>query len=225
MKKLSTLPLFILSISACSLDSKPPVINPNIVSVKNMLELNDFACSKNTKNNEIWGKNTLYDCNTRKLYIPYQLWTGAIWDGRRTKNCMHTVNSTFNVDGDSLTTIKGPKEWLNPATGKTETVWVRDKVDGSKSQYFTCHEKGIGRVYDSRRARTYLNGRCKFPAGEGWELSKRRDCENTVIRITNMTFNKNGILQSMKFKWWVGGNLDHIYRYKPNYGMTDAWQQ
>ena len=29
----------------------------------------------------------------------------------------------------------------------------------------------------------------------------------------------------MEFKWWSGRNLDHVYRYEPGQGMTNAWKQ
>ncbi len=223
MKRLLILTTFIAITNACSGSVTVPS-NPNDLVIKNMTELHQLACNSN-KNSEIWGKNSLYDCKRQKLYIPYQLWTGVKWNGKKSANCMHSANSTFNVDGDSLTTIKGPKDRYNHKSEITEKIWIRDKVDGSKSQYFTCHAKGIGRVYDSRRARNHATGRCKFPAGNGWEIAKRRKCDNTAIEITEMTFNKRGVLQSMKFKWWVGGYFDHMYLYIPNYGMSRAWQQ
>ena len=224
MKRILTLSLFVLMINACTNNTSIPLKSDELM-IKTMLELHNFACVDKSRNSEAWGKNSLYDCKSQKLYIPYQLWTGAIWDGNKTNSCMHTANSAFNVDGDSPTTIKGPRDWRNNKSGKTEQIWARDKVDGSKSQYFTCHEKGIGRVYDSRRARTYLSGRCKFPAGDSWVLAKRGYCKNTSIEIIDLVFNNKGVLQSMRFKWWTGGNFDHIYRYLPNYGMSDAWKQ
>ena len=51
---------------------------------------------------------------------------------------MHRANSFFNVNNDSLTTIKGPKKWENPKTRSEETIWIRDKANGSKTQYFVC---------------------------------------------------------------------------------------
>ncbi len=188
-------------------------------------ELQRFACERIKDNDEPWGVNNLYNCNTGLLYIPYQLWTGVAWNGDKTARCMHPTFSSFSVNGDSKTTITGPRQWINPKSDEVEQVWVRDKVSGSKTQYFTCHKKGIGRVYDSRRSRFYTTGRCKFPAGEGWELSKRRYCETTSIQITQLAFDYDGNLLHMKFKWWSGETLDHVYRYVPNYGMAYAWKQ
>ena len=169
--------------------------------------------------------SNLYDCKTRNLYIPYQLWTGATWDGDKTRPCMHEANSRFAVNRRSPTAIRGPGEWRNPTTGETYTVWTRAKVNGKKVQHFTCHGKGIGRVYDSRGPRYYKTGRCKFPAGHGWEIGKRRSCRNTSIEIVNISLDSTGHVKALEFKWWVRGRLDHIYRYVPEYGSTNAWRQ
>ncbi len=32
-------------------------------------------------------------------------------------------------------------------------------------------------------------------------------------------------MMHLVFKWWAGDTLDHVYRYAPNYGMTNAWDQ
>ena len=118
--------------------------------------------------------------------LPYQLWTGARWDGSAEGPCMHEADSRFEVNGTSSTRIRGPVAWSNPRTGERHTVWERSKDDGSKAQYFTCHETGIGRVYDSRGPRYYESGRCKFPAGYGWQVGTRRSCRSTAIEITRI---------------------------------------
>ena len=143
-----------------------------------------LACASYPSSSSPWHVNNLYDCRTRELFVPYQLWTGAKWDGRKDGPCMHKADNTFSVNDRSLTRISGPKKWRNPKTDKEEMVWVREKVQGWKEQYFTCHEKGVGRLYDSRRPRYYRNGRCKFPAGNGWKVGVRRDCRSTSIEIT-----------------------------------------
>ncbi len=189
------------------------------------LEFHERACASYPPSASPWHVTNLYDCNTRRLYLPYQLWTGARWDGRKDGPCMHEADSTFNVNGDSRTRIRGPQRWRNPKTGREETVWVRAKINGSKTQRFTCHEKGIGRVYDSRGPRYYRAGRCKFPAGHGWKIGTRRSCGSTAIDIIHVGLDKGGHLTELKFKWWVRSKLDHIYRYVPEYGSTNAWKQ
>jgi len=133
------------------------------------------------------------------------------------------------VNGTSGTTIKGPKKWHHPNLDKELEVWYREKINGSKQQYFVCHEKGIGRVYDSRRG-TYSLGRCKFPAGFGWKFGVQRDCNETAIEITKVELDEKANLVAIEFDWMFensDGDLihDHTYRYQPNVGSVNAWEQ
>lgn len=176
-----------------------------------------------------WGIANLYDCETDTLFIPYQLWSGALWDGNKAAGCMHVADTTFYVNGISGTVISGPEKWQYPPLDIELDVWTRDKLNGSKSQYFTCHEKGIGRVHDSRRG-YYPLGRCKFPAGFGWPIGVRRECRETAIEITKVELDVESRLAALEFKWWFensNGQLihDHTYRYEPNIGSVNAWRQ
>lgn len=183
------------------------------------------ACESVPQSSSPWHIANLYDCATQSLYVPYQLWTGAHWSGSRSEPCMHEANSRFNVDGDSLTSITGPIDWTHPRLGTQHRVWSREKVSGTKVQLFSCHEKGIGRLYDNRREQFFSPGRCKFPAGSGWPLLQQRQCLDTTIEITTIELNEHNELIGLKFKWWYDGMFDHIYRYAPNVGMTNAWRQ
>ena len=187
--------------------------------------IHSIACSEPQKSDSPWNIQELYNCETRDLYVPYQLWTGAQWDGDRNAPCMHASDKLFFVGFMSPTTIKGPKEWEIPLTGETLTIWSREKVIGSKIQYFTCHELGIGRVYDNRSPRVYSTGRCKFPAGSRRKIGEQRDCLDTSIEIIALSLDAENNLEDLTFKWWTGARLDHIYRYVPNKGMTNAWPQ
>ena len=190
--------------------------------------LSESACSNHEASTDPWHITNLYDCHTMTVYVPYHLWTGMAWDGTKEGSCMHNADTEFRVNGTSLTHNKGPIEWRIPVTDTTEAVWVRSKADGSKTQYFTCHDKGVGRVFDQRVGRDdrhWATGRCKFPAGHGWKLRERRDCGRTAIEITEIGTNDDGSLTHLTFKWWTGDTLDHIYRYEPEYGMTHAWPQ
>ena len=66
------------------------------------------------------------------------------------------------------------------------------------------HETGIGRVYDSRGPRYYESGRCRFPAGYGWQVGTRRSCRSTAIEITGIGMDDTGHLEELIFKWWTG---------------------
>jgi hypothetical protein len=187
--------------------------------------VHENACSGPRKSDSPWNIQELYNCETQYLFIPYQLWTGAQWDGDKSAPCMHPSDKLFFVNFLSATTIRGPSEWESPLTGETVTIWSREKVSGSKTQYFTCHELGIGRVYDSRGPRHYVTGRCKFPAGCGWNVGERRECLDTSIEIIALSLDTENNLKDLTFKWWTGGRLDHIYRYAPDKGMTNAWPQ
>ncbi|MFT5115082.1 MAG: hypothetical protein ACI8P9_004425 [Parasphingorhabdus sp.] len=138
---------------------------------------------------------------------------------------MHKAKKTFHVNKMSATNIVGPIEWENPQSGVTSTVWTRKKLKGTKVQHFVCHETGIGRVYDSRGPRYYDIGRCKFPAGYTWKIMEKKSCTNTSIQITSISFDSKHNLKDLKFKWWTRSILDHIYRYVPKKGMTNAWKQ
>ena len=47
------------------------------------------ACVEPATNTSPWSINNLYDCENRSLFIPYQLWTGADWDGNKDAPCRH----------------------------------------------------------------------------------------------------------------------------------------
>lgn len=200
--------------------------------LESTLELHQAACSGGDDLNESpWDIRSLYSCETKKLFVPYQLWTGATWNGNQDSNCMHEADSTFYVNGTSETKISGPLEWSNPKTLDTLKVWKREKLKDAKQQYFTCNNKGIGRVYDSRNGGRYFDsGRCKFPAGKGWELGKQRKCKSTAIEIVKVEIDSSRNLSAIEFKWWYQSRNGeyvhhHTYRYEPNIGNVNAWKQ
>jgi hypothetical protein len=198
-----------------------------------------------------WHVANLFDCKTGTFFIPYQLWAGARWDGNKAAACMHTVGREWDItdhrtvptdDGDtrdvvrpSRTFVKGPVRWTNPETGEVLNIWERHKSGGRKLQRFACHPKGIGRVTDFRKTPSWRTpqpvGRCKFPAGHGWALGKKRECLATAIEITKVELDADKTLAAITFKWWVRRGrstelyFDHIYRYARERGATDAWAQ
>lgn len=185
-------------------------------------QLHAAGCAALPDDASPWHIAALYDCDSASLFIPWQLWSGASWTGDKTAPCMHTAKTHFLVDGDDPTTIRGPIPWKHPKLGKTLQTWHRTKDDGRKTQIFTCHEKGIGRVYDSRKPRVYAPGRCKFPAGPGWQLHKKRSCRDTSLEVYKVELNASNELQGLHFRYWFGNTLDHAYRYAPGRSMTDA---
>lgn len=176
-------------------------------------QLRALACETALESGSPWHIKNLYDCETDTLYIPYQLWTGARWDGAKDGPCMHPAAGG----------IEGPREWRNPESGVVETVWSRANADGSSRQYFACHEHGISKIYDSREERVLPEGECHFPAGRGWRLSVKRQCGETAVEITAIALNRRNELESIEFNTWDGAKPDHLYRYAANVGLTDAW--
>lgn len=200
-------------------------VTGNVITKEKSANLYDSVCKKGIGGASPWNLKQLFDCNTQSYFIPYQIWTGGEWNGDKNAACMHKADLYFTVNNNSTTTIKGPHDWVNPNTGEHVQVWERSKTNGSKTQRFACHAKGIGRVYDSRGPRYYDVGRCKFPAGYGWKIGERRSCRGTSIEITSITVDENNNLENLTFKWWSGSYLDHIYVYAPNQGMLTAWKQ
>lgn len=187
-------------------------------------DIRQLACTSGPVDPSPWHLSKLFDCADDSFYIPHQLWTGADWAGRRDAPCMHDAASEFVVNGTSRTRIDGPIKWSG------QDVWARTKTNSAKTQYFTCHAAGIGRVYDSRWPDVPLApGRCKFPAGPGWKIGETRHCVHTAIKILGIEIDKSGRLFALRFEWFYekGARLvhDHTYRYQVGVGMTRAWEQ
>lgn len=214
--------------SGCATSSYTKLDELNKVTVK--------ECTKPTKNKSAWHIDNLYDCESNTFFIPYQLWSGAEFDGNKKTSKSHQVNNTGFATYNSSTKpkpvhIKGTIKYINKETNKENSVYVRKNESKgiSKTQYFVANDMGIGRVYDDREGGRTFNGKgIKFPAGFGWQLGKRRlatDIENgsertTEIEITKMSFNDKQELKSITFKWWSNGNLDHSYTYTVNNGLS-----
>ena len=173
-----------------------------------------------------WSKQNLYDPNTDAYYIPYELWTGAKWDGSKIKS-----NHSADIRFMGNKAIKGPKSWVHPKLNMEYTVYER--INGNKTQLFTFYDDGIGRVSDNRKNR-YFNGGIKFPAGPGWKIGKKvthvqdvwkKDkfySRNTSILINSIKFNSDGNMTSLTYTYFVDGTPDHRYSYSPEKGMTEV---
>ena len=58
--------------------------------------LHKVACSINPySNKDPWHISNLYNCANKELFIPYQLWTGAVWNGDKNANCMQPTQEVY----------------------------------------------------------------------------------------------------------------------------------
>lgn len=210
------------------------------VSIGITQQVYDVAC--NGKTSELpWHISKLFNCNNNTFYIPYELWSGAVFDGNKKESdkCFHSANTKFKVNKTSSTTIKDIGTWESDHFKTTFQVWERKKESETKTQYFTCHAEGIGRVYDhrdNRKDRYYTGTGAKFPAGYGWKINvlksstneeykdNKLSTVNKAIKILNINFNDNNELASIRYAWWYKNTLDHIYLYKPNESSNIAFK-
>jgi len=221
------------------------LINFNVyASSLNNDELNKLTskiCKTNIKVSSPWHISNLYDCKTKSFFIPYQLWSGAKYDGDKNNSKNHQVNkqtttSHYGKSGRlsySDLSISGTIKWISSKYNKEFDIYIRKR--SNKIQYFVSNDMGIGRVYDSRGKKRYFSGtNIKFPAGYGWNLNESRTTSykvikdgktryrDTTIEITDMKFNTKNELDTITFEWYKDENLDHIYTYKANIGLVQT---
>jgi len=87
--------------------------------------LHEYACSNQiARSDNPWHITNLYNCSTNELYIPYQLWSGAQWNGDKQAPCMHPADrrSALNNSSNEII-VKGPIQWIEPETGEELEVW------------------------------------------------------------------------------------------------------
>lgn len=215
------------------------------VASQNNVQLNKLTnkiCKTNTKASSPWHISNLYNCKDKSFFIPYQLWSGAKYDGNKANSKNHQVNrqtttSHYGKSGrlsHSDLSVTGTTKWSSPKYDKEFNIYTRERND--KIQYFIANDMGIGRVYDNRGNGRYFNGtNIKFPAGYGWKLNDSRSTSyevikhgrtkyrNTTIKITDMKFNAKNELDTITFQWYPkDGELDHIYTYKANIGLLQT---
>jgi len=180
-----------------------------------------------------WHFNNLYDPSSNSFFIPYHLWSGADWNGKKsTENCMHRVKNRWKfVDArgrDRKMRVAGPTKLIHPVTGITYETWELKTKRGS--QNLVCHSRGIARVFDfrfSENEQSQLNGtECKFPAGYGWQLGASRDCDPDAPKettVTKLIFSKDLKLVKMAYtytkkKGFETQRADDYYEYETNKG-------
>ena len=115
-----------------------------VVSAQSSSSFHERACASYPASTSPWHIANLYDCETRVLYVPYHLWTGAEWDGSHTSadSCMHEAQTEFRVNGTSLTRINGPVQWPNPVTNADEKVWARTESRRVEDQLLYLPRQG-----------------------------------------------------------------------------------
>ncbi|MGH1487292.1 MAG: hypothetical protein ACRBCI_13850 [Cellvibrionaceae bacterium] len=193
--------------------------------------LHQHACAiKPYVHDNPWHIANLYDCTTRELYVPYQLWSGAEWNGDKQGPCMHAVDhrSVLSQPSDQYSSgeiiRKGPISWHDKHTGETLKVWERIRPSINSRKYYTCHPRGIGIIHNlSRPNEKYIRGLCRAPAGFGWKIGKRRVCIKTTVEIDELVLDKNNLLESLYVKYWFRDKLKYRYLYKPNQGTTEIF--
>ena len=180
----------------------------------------------------------LYDASSDSFFIPYQLWSGAKWDGvKSVEKCMHKANTTWTYFNPRNTKSKGkitsPVKYTHPSSGE---VFQTFEWKGRKgSQNYICHAKGLARIYDHRFKKAglldspILNGtECKFPAGFGWQIRVSQDCNPEAPKqttVTELVFDENFNLVKMKYTYtekegFSAKAADDYYEYEVGKGRV-----
>jgi len=161
-----------------------------------------------------WHFNNLYDASSGSFFIPYQLWSGAKWDGvKSVEKCMHKANTTWKFTNprnkQSKGKISSPVKFTHPSSGETLQTFEWKSKRGS--QHLICHDRGLARIYDYRFEKAgfldspILNGtECKFPAGFGWKIGVSQDCNPGAPKQTTVTelfFDENFNLVRMVYTY------------------------
>ena len=182
--------------------------------------------------------NNLYDASSDSFFIPYQLWSGAKWDGvKSVEKCMHKANTTWTYFNPRNTKSKGkiisPVKYPHPSSGE---VFQTFEWKGRKgSQNYICHSKGLARIYDHRFKKAglldspILNGtECKFPAGFGWQIGVSQDCNPEAPKqttVTELIFDEKFKLVKMKYTYtekegFSAREADDYYEYEVGKGRV-----
>ena len=89
----------LLSLTAACTAPNGPTIQAEIAT-----NIHEAACIGPAVSEDPWNIHALYDCEKRTLFIPYQLWTGATWNGEKDAPCMHRADKRFYVNGQQHAT-------------------------------------------------------------------------------------------------------------------------
>ena len=206
------------------------------VSIKKQSDAKStFAKASKTNSTNPWHFSNLYDDASNSFFIPYHLWSGAKWNGKKSaENCMHKVKNTWvfkRGDRERKQRISAPVDFKK--AGSSEVLKTFKSENRKNYQHYICHEKGLARIYDQRFEQTgeldSLDGKeCKFPAGFGWRVGKTQDCSKNspkATKITELIFDKDFILQKMSYTYEKKEGAkalrkDDYYEYVPNKGRV-----
>ncbi len=177
-----------------------------------------------------WHIASLYNCASRELFVPYQLWSGASWGGDKRSSCMHNVQrrSILSQSSDKYAAgeviVRGPVSWKDPHRGDTLQVWERAYTSINSYKYYACHKRGIGIVHNlSKPTEKYIRGLCRAPAGFGWKIGQRRTCVKTTIEIDEIVLDEKHHLVGLSYKYWFRDKLKFRYTLRPNLGETEIF--
>lgn len=182
-----------------------------------------------------------YNSATKERFIPVELFTGGIWDGKpelvlkevSTSACATVSGSDRPCDNYY---ISGP---FKTETNNTKIEWAGNEVSyyrrtfstrrmGEVESYFTINNSrdGLVRIYDKRKqwgARTYSGLGNKFPLGY-WKQGEVRNyatARPTRIEIIEL----DGPDHCLTFRWVIGDgkerNSDNNYTFCPDRGLTN----
>lgn len=185
-----------------------------------------------------WHFSNLYDVSSDSFFVPYQLWSGAKWDGVKSiEQCTHKAKTTWKYTNarnkQSKGKITSPVNYTHPSSGKVFQTFEWKSKRGS--QNLICHEKGIARIYDFKFEKAglldspILNGtECKFPAGFGWQIGVSQDCNPEAPKqttVTELMFDENFNLVKMKYTYtekegFSARAADDYYEYEVGKGRV-----
>lgn len=181
---------------------------------------------------KVWDAATIVENGkAARRYIPFQLWSGAVWDGAL-EITHYTVSRTDQPENNTPITIRGPiASALAPDLAQVYERFRENRRVGRVYQLFAVNraQDGVAMVYQDRGGsitqRTITEN--KFPLGwwQAGEVRSYDDFAHTTITIEELDFVYRGRPHSIKFLWTTTLGSDNVshYIYSPDIGL--AWSQ
>lgn len=182
--------------------------------------------------------DTAYNRDTKKRFIPVELFTGGQWDGKH-ELLMKPENTVACSAADSKPCdkyhIAGP---FKTTENNTSITWVGEQIPYYKRTFSTRHmgdvishftinnsQDGLVRIFDKRKSwgdRTYSGVGSKFPLGY-WKQGEIRHY-NSRAPISIEILELDDPNHCLTFRWIIGTgkrrNSDNNYTFCPNRGFT-----